>query len=656
MLSAHSEEAHRHIVAFLPNIPKPGMIATLNVSGEYFRFKKITNSEYEIVSGAPVPKSSSTCCGGSPIVPARVVIINRPDRKDRRSILENHLREIGWPFIAPEWHSATPGSKYKIPDYWKSPANVYACNQSHLQILKESMERGDENVWVMEDDCIYLPDFLRRVSFLFRHTPKDWGMIYFGGKFSDYSKSGKQGSVNINDWYPHEIASTKRLRVHGDLFEVAGMNNTESYMVSKSALPYIVKQLEKTALHVDVVLNLHQHHVKTYTMRPPIAQQRAFKSDNFGYNHGEHSGRLTTSHENGAVFLSTGQKRRKMLFNAVASFSRNNPRNAVKILSDMEAHGYDVSVVEDLTGFASRSLKTSILQNPPLKSGVVLDDDTIVFSQLPPVDEILQDCDIALAPDSFSTIQSICTSQAPAALRWLTREEAEYTLCNFLVTPEDIHYNTGVIFYKDSPVVRHFSKVWKEEWERFRRIDQIAFWRAAKITGIRIRTLPVELHWVAASEGNPPPGAKIAHLTGRKHKYEQTLVEWGLPVIPLPKIPTPGCCGGGRPAVAGKAPLGESFRIQVDMSKEGPRMWKRLHEYALQETDLDVFKAWIETDWIPSIPCPTCHANFHRWFSRNRPTVDIFEWSVKAHNFVNEKRGVEKITIAEARYIWSRNL
>lgn len=119
--------------------------------------------EAPIASGWPVPWQFG-----------RVVVINRPDRADRKLALLTHLREIGWPFREPEWHVAAPGNQLPPPPPdWHSTRNIWAGNKSHCQIIREAYAAGCESVLIMEDDCLYLPDFLARVSTFLRAVPNE---------------------------------------------------------------------------------------------------------------------------------------------------------------------------------------------------------------------------------------------------------------------------------------------------------------------------------------------------------------------------------------------------------------------------------------------------------------------------------------------------
>lgn len=478
----------------------------------------------------------------------RVVVINRPDRPDRREKLETHLREIAWPFRAPQWHAAVPGNMMPPPPSdWKSTRNIWANLQSHLQIIREAYDAGAEHLLVMEDDCLYLPGFLPRVREFLGAVPEDWGLMYLGGRFADYTAhTAADGGEEIKreHWGGGEVNQPRRQHIGGGVYRVCGLNNLESYAVSRAFMPEAIRILSETRFHSDVALNLAQWTAPTYTMIPPLAAQRAGWSDNFGTDK-QCYGRVAMRKDEGAVILSCGEPRRSLMANAAASFRRNHPRLGMHLVSDRKWRGYEGTRVEGGVDFDSRKLKTRLLATPPFAKGVILDDDTITLKPLPEFDALLAGCDLALTRDRYGTMGSILSRPAG----WLTQEEIDFTLGEHPSTEQEPHFNTGVIVYRDTPQVREFSRVWHEEWLRFRRVDQVAFFRAMRRTGIRIAELPEGVHRIVEN-GRAPEDTGIAHLIGRKWDIEGWLKENELPLVPLPaKLKDCGNCGGDPPTV-----------------------------------------------------------------------------------------------------------
>lgn len=89
-------------------------------------------------------------------------------------------------------------------------------------------------------------------------------------------------------------------------------------------------------------------------------------------------------------------------------------------------------------------------------------------------------------------------------------------------------------------------------------------------------------------------------------------------------------------------------------------LWKELHTRALEydsETKSDL--PWLRL-WIRKIPRFTkgCSCNEHwlKWYRTNPPSFEsvdsYFEWTVKAHNSVNQKLNKPTITVEDAKKIY----
>jgi glycosyl transferase, family 25 len=109
----------------------------------------------------------------------RILILNLPNRSDRRQELRSMFRRVGWdpedpkltwfPAIDPRTAAgfSTPGAR--------------GCFLSHIAVLNVARGAGYDRVLVLEDDCEFAPDFLDRqaeVAGWLGSTP--WGIAYLG--------------------------------------------------------------------------------------------------------------------------------------------------------------------------------------------------------------------------------------------------------------------------------------------------------------------------------------------------------------------------------------------------------------------------------------------------------------------------------------------
>ena len=67
------------------------------------------------------------------------------------------------------------------------------CSMSHLNLWKQSIDRGDEIVLVLEDDCIIPENFWEKFNIYYKQLPSNWDLFYLGAS----NINGKKISDNI---------------------------------------------------------------------------------------------------------------------------------------------------------------------------------------------------------------------------------------------------------------------------------------------------------------------------------------------------------------------------------------------------------------------------------------------------------------------------
>lgn len=94
------------------------------------------------------------------------------------------------------------------------------------------------------------------------------------------------------------------------------------------------------------------------------------------------------------------------------------------------------------------------------------------------------------------------------------------------------------------------------------------------------------------------------------------------------------------------------YRIEDPFRGYGKYYWGILHRWASDNRD-DI------NDWLNwffrLLPCGNCRESFIEWMKHNQPPQDhdsLFEWTVKAHNYVNAKLSKRIISLDEAKQIW----
>ena len=66
-----------------------------------------------------------------------------------------------------------------------------ACFLSHILLWKKLLSEKGEIFLILEDDCLILPDFNKKLNYNYQYVPKDWDMLWLG--------HGKLKGKKIND-------------------------------------------------------------------------------------------------------------------------------------------------------------------------------------------------------------------------------------------------------------------------------------------------------------------------------------------------------------------------------------------------------------------------------------------------------------------------
>src|SRR5689334_15398282 len=112
----------------------------------------------------------------------RVVIINLPERKDRRRQMEHQLQLAG---ISPDRVEFFPGIRPVVLRDWPS-LGAQGNFLSHYSVLRQACDRGAGSIAILEDDCDFEPCFARVQRQLSEDLGRaDWGIIQFGHRESN---------------------------------------------------------------------------------------------------------------------------------------------------------------------------------------------------------------------------------------------------------------------------------------------------------------------------------------------------------------------------------------------------------------------------------------------------------------------------------------
>lgn len=181
-----------------------------------------------------------------------VYYINLDSRTDRLESIQNQL--ISNKIVAQRFGGIIPEN---VPQEARVSKGELGCSLSHLAILQNSIDLGNEIICILEDDIIFKKFFPLLFSRFISHVPEDWDMLYLCG-------NNLFGLEKINDY----------------VFKTRGTLTTCAYIVkqkmSLKILDYIGNGLKKP---IDSYLAELHTSTNTYVAVPSLAYQMTDYSD-----------------------------------------------------------------------------------------------------------------------------------------------------------------------------------------------------------------------------------------------------------------------------------------------------------------------------------------------------------------------------------------
>jgi len=108
---------------------------------------------------------------------SRIVVINLPDRADRRREIDAELRRAGLSLDHPAvelFAAQRPTEAAGFPSI-----GAHGAFRSHLGVMERMLDQGWDRVLILEDDMAFAPGFDSRLPALATALQtRAWGMIY----------------------------------------------------------------------------------------------------------------------------------------------------------------------------------------------------------------------------------------------------------------------------------------------------------------------------------------------------------------------------------------------------------------------------------------------------------------------------------------------
>jgi glycosyl transferase, family 25 len=203
-----------------------------------------------------------------------LVLINLPNRTDRKSEFAAQLRRIGLSLDDPGievFPAIRPTDLAGFPTL-----GTRGCYLSHMAVLERAMEVGDSSVIICEDDCDFAPDFLMRLPAVMKVLAKTEWDIFYGGYTSQQVGRVVDTEANIFALpFDHAI-----LCAHFYVIRGAAIGDFVAYLRAILARP--TGHPEGGPMHYDGALNrfrADRPDVVTLAILPTLATQRSSRTD-----------------------------------------------------------------------------------------------------------------------------------------------------------------------------------------------------------------------------------------------------------------------------------------------------------------------------------------------------------------------------------------
>ena len=111
----------------------------------------------------------------------RVAVVSLERRPDRLAAFFAGV-PADFPFGEIEVVSAIDGKQCRHPDWWRQGGGAWGCYRSHVRIIEDALNAGEESVLIFEDDATFCEGFADQARAYMAALPSDWVQAYFGGQ------------------------------------------------------------------------------------------------------------------------------------------------------------------------------------------------------------------------------------------------------------------------------------------------------------------------------------------------------------------------------------------------------------------------------------------------------------------------------------------
>lgn len=141
-----------------------------------------------------------------------VYVISLPDAAERRAAITQQLQSVGihdWEFV----YAEPPAAGFTMSNMRRNPRAEFGCNLSHARAILESVACGALRSLCVEDDIVFLPGAIERLTATIGELPPVWDVLYLGGHPREPVTRYSEHLVRVGRWSCAEAYALNGLAV-----------------------------------------------------------------------------------------------------------------------------------------------------------------------------------------------------------------------------------------------------------------------------------------------------------------------------------------------------------------------------------------------------------------------------------------------------------
>lgn len=193
----------------------------------------------------------------------RVVCISLDRRPDRWRQFQERI-PADWPWLPVDRVPAIDGKLCRHPDWWRQGGGAWGCYRSHMHVIEEALNAGQQSVLIFEDDATFCDGFSALATAYLDSLPADWGQAYLGGQHLGRPTPILRGVViprNVNRTHAYALRGTDAM------LDVYRWLNAADQWVDRNHIDHHYGRLHKN------------RRIAVYAPDPWLCGQAADKSD-----------------------------------------------------------------------------------------------------------------------------------------------------------------------------------------------------------------------------------------------------------------------------------------------------------------------------------------------------------------------------------------